>query len=82
MGGLLLPRAAPLLLPHTTRWEALATAASLLLPRVCRRWEAPAFTALLLLPRSRRRLHRTTQWRCGWWLLLLLYTYRWLLLLL
>jgi hypothetical protein len=37
-----------------------------------------AVAAPLLLPRARRRLHKTTQWRCGWWLLLL-YTCRWLL---
>jgi hypothetical protein len=80
MRGLLLPGAA-LLLPHDTRWEALAAVTLLLLPRVCRRWEALAATAPLLLSRARRRLHRTTRWRCGWWLLLLIYACRWLLLL-
>jgi hypothetical protein len=79
--GLLLPRAALLLLPHATRWEALAAAAPLLLPRICRRWEASAAAAPLLLPHARRSLHRTTRWKCGWWLFLLLYAYRWLRLL-
>jgi hypothetical protein len=97
-GGLLLPRAAPLLLPRAMRWKAPAIAAPLLLPRamrweapavttpllpcVYRRWEALAVVAPLLLPHARRRLNRTTRWRCGWWILLLLYAYRWLLLLL
>jgi hypothetical protein len=76
-GGLLLPRAASLLLPRATRWEALAAAAPLLLPRVCRGWEALVAAALLFLPPPTR----TTRWRCGWRLLLLLYAYRWLLLL-
>jgi hypothetical protein len=76
-GDLLLPRAAPLLLPCATRWEASAAITPLLLPHVCRRWEAPAFAASLLLPPPTRM----TWWRCGWRLLLLLYTYRWLLLL-
>jgi hypothetical protein len=35
------------------------------------KWEDLAVTAPLLLPRARRRLHQTTLWRCGWWLLLL-----------
>jgi hypothetical protein len=77
-GGLLLPRAASLLLPRATRWEALAAAAPLLLPRVCRGWEALVAAALLFLPPPTRM----TRWRCGWRLLLLLYAYRWLLLLL
>jgi hypothetical protein len=64
-GGFLLPRAAPLLLPHARRWEAPAATAPLLLPHVCRRWEALA-TAAPLLPCAKRRLHRTTRWRCGW----------------
>jgi hypothetical protein len=80
MGGLLLPRSALLILPRGTRWEAPA-AAPLVLPRVCQRREALAIAAPLLLPHTRRRLHRTTWWRCGWWLLLL-YACRWLLLLL
>jgi hypothetical protein len=54
--GLLLPWAAPLLLPHAMRWEAPAAAAPLLLPRATR-WEAPVATAPLLLPHARRRLH-------------------------
>jgi hypothetical protein len=65
-GGLLLPQATPLLLPHATRWETPAAAVALLCPRVCRRWEAPAVTAPLLLPPPTRM----TQWRCVWWLLL------------
>jgi hypothetical protein len=40
-GGSLLSRAAPLLLSHAKRWEALAAAAPLLLGHVCR-WEALA----------------------------------------
>jgi hypothetical protein len=35
-GGLLLPQAASILLPHTRRWEALADAAPLLLPHARR----------------------------------------------
>jgi hypothetical protein len=70
--GSLLPRAAPLLLPHARRWETLAAAAALLLPRICSRWEGLTTAALLLLPHVRRRLHQTTQWRYGWWLLLVL----------
>jgi hypothetical protein len=58
-------RATPLLLPCTRRWEGLAAAAPLLLPRVCRMWEAIAAAASLLLPHTRRRLHRMTPWRCG-----------------
>jgi hypothetical protein len=54
MGGLLLPRAAPLLRPRAKRWEAPGVAASLLLRRVCR-WEALAAAAPLLL------LHLTTR---------------------
>jgi hypothetical protein len=57
---------------HTRKWEAPAAAVSLLLPHICRRWEALAAAASLLLPHARRRLHWTTRWRCGWWLLLLI----------
>jgi hypothetical protein len=78
--GLLLLRAVPLL-PHVIRWEVPAVVATFLLPHVCKRWEALAVAAPLLLPRVCRMLHRTTRWRCGWWLLLL-YACRWLLLLL
>jgi hypothetical protein len=62
--------------PRVTRWEAPASAAPLLLSRVCRRWEAPATAALLLLP----PLTRMTRWRCGCRLLLLLW-HAWCLLL-
>jgi hypothetical protein len=93
-GDVLLPRAAPLLLPHAMRWEVLAAIAPLLLPRVCRRWEALAAATPLLLPRATwweapaavaplllPPPTRMNQWRCRWRLLLLLYAYRWLLLL-
>jgi hypothetical protein len=77
-GGLLLPPAAPLLLPCATRWEAPAATALLLRPHVCRRWEAPATAAPLLLPPPTR----TTRWRCGCQFLLLpRHTWRFLLLL-
>jgi hypothetical protein len=75
MGGFVLLQAAPLLLPHSMRWEAPVAAAPLLLPCICRRWEATVAAALLLLPPS----IQMTRWRCGW-RLLLLYAYRWLLL--
>jgi hypothetical protein len=65
MGGSLLSRAAPLLLPCARRWEALATIAPLFLPHA-RKWEALAAIAPLLL------LHPMTPvWRCGKCLLLL-----------
>jgi hypothetical protein len=79
-GGFLLPRARLLLLPHARRWEALAVAAPLLLPRICRRWEALT-AAAPLLARVRRRLHRTTRWRCGWSAAPFLLLYAWGLLL-
>jgi hypothetical protein len=54
MRGLLLPRAAPLLLPHARWWEALAATAPLLLLRA-KRWEAlAAATVLLQLSCARR----------------------------
>jgi hypothetical protein len=64
MGGLLLPWAALLLLPRAWRWEALNTAAPLLLPRVRRRLHpaTPLWRCgrCLLLRHAWRRLHPTT----------------------
>jgi hypothetical protein len=53
-GGLLLPRATPLLLPRAMRWEAPAAVTPLLLPRATR-WQTPATIAPLLLPHICRR---------------------------
>jgi hypothetical protein len=71
MGGSLLPRAAPLLLPRARRWEAPAAAAQLLLPRVRRLhrmtwWRCGWSAAPLLL------LLFWLRWRRRWWRLLLL----------
>jgi hypothetical protein len=72
-GGLLLPWAAPLLLPRVKRWEDLAATAPLLLPRARRRlhqtthWRCGWSAAPLLL-------------LYAWWLLLLQHAW-WLLLL-
>jgi hypothetical protein len=63
VGGSLLPRAVPLLLPRARRWEALA-ATTPLLPRVRRRlhritrWRCEWW--LLLLRHAWRRLHPMT----------------------
>jgi hypothetical protein len=51
-GGSLLSRAAPLLLSHAKRWEALAAAAPLLLGHVCR-WEALAAAMMSALTSER-----------------------------
>jgi hypothetical protein len=64
-GGLLLPRAALLLLPHARRWDALDDAAPLLLPCVRRRLHpmTPLWRCgrcLLLLRHASRRLHPMT----------------------
>jgi hypothetical protein len=78
MGGLLLPRATPLLVPCTTRWKAPTIVALLLLPHTRRRlhqttwwrcgWSAAPLPLLyawwLLLLRH------------AWWLLLLWHTWR------